>query len=201
MPISRVIFRRVAPRTAVRTTTRVVATSAAAGALVLSATACGSDRSAGPDARSSETTSLSSSGSSAASSEASSSAAPPTGSGPSASSPSTSVPSGRTPTARVTLGPQYSTRTVRLRVGQELRIEVATSVQARLDQPNGPVCTPGQDGPSQVLTVLCGAPPTLRYLARAPGREALGAEVRPKCLPGAMCPRWITHPELMVIVT
>ncbi|MGI8869324.1 MAG: hypothetical protein ACR2F6_10865 [Mycobacteriales bacterium] len=98
----------------------------------------------------------------------------------------------------VKLATTFRPRSVRLRVGQRLTIEVAKSVTADLGTGSGRTCRPGSG--SAVLKVVCGTPPTVRYVAQSAGTTTIDALVRPKCAAGAVCPKWVTSPSLTVVV-
>jgi hypothetical protein len=91
----------------------------------------------------------------------------------------------------VTLGPAFSPSSVTLRTGHLLLVTVDPTVSAAVavPAPGGPLAG-GELGPGAYLLV-----------ATRPGVTILTAIVRPRCVPGSVCPQWIAVPRLEVTVS
>jgi hypothetical protein len=120
---------------------------------------------------------------------------PPSSSGSASSAdPSSGPPSGAP--AVVTLAAQFSRPSVTLTVGQQLTVNVSPTVKTTLK--TGPSCQPGDA--HAVLAQVCGSGSAATYVAHGSGTTQLSVIAKPNCKPGTMCPQWVTHPELTVVV-
>jgi hypothetical protein len=99
----------------------------------------------------------------------------------------------------VRLGSGFRPGTLRISPGQHFVVTVDSSVRA--SGPGVPGSCPGTaariDG--GVLSVRCRSG-GFYYTALRPGTAELMAAVRPRCVPGRMCPQWIAEARLTITV-
>jgi len=99
----------------------------------------------------------------------------------------------------VRLGHSFQPGTLRISPGQQFVVTVDSSVRA--SGPGVPGSCPGTtariDG--GVLSVRCRSG-AFYYTALRPGTAELMATVRPRCVPGTMCPQWIAEATLTITV-
>ncbi len=99
----------------------------------------------------------------------------------------------------VRLGRGFQPGTLRISPGQHFVVTVDSSVRA--SGPGVPGSCPGTaariDG--GVLSVRCRSG-AFYYTALRPGTAELMAAVRPRCVPGSMCPQWIAEATLTITV-
>jgi hypothetical protein len=99
----------------------------------------------------------------------------------------------------VRLGSGFRPGTLRISPGQHFVVTVDSSVRA--SGPGVPGSCPGTaariDG--GVLSVRCRSG-GFYYTALRPGTAELTAAVRPRCVPGRMCPQWIAEARLTITV-
>jgi len=99
----------------------------------------------------------------------------------------------------VRLGHGFQPGTLRISPGQHFVVTVDSSVRA--SGPGLPGSCPGTtariDG--GMLTVRCTSG-AFYYTALRPGTAKLMAAVRPRCVPGSMCPQWIADATLTITI-
>ena len=99
----------------------------------------------------------------------------------------------------VRLGHSFQPGRLRISPGQHFVVTVDSSVRA--SGPGVPGSCPGTtariDG--GVLSVRCRSG-AFYYTALRPGTAELMATVRPRCVPGTMCPQWIAEATLTITV-
>ena len=98
----------------------------------------------------------------------------------------------------VRLGHSFQPGRLRISPGQHFVVTVDSSVRA--SGPGVPSSCPGTtriDG--GVLTVRCTSG-AFYYTALRPGTAELMAAVRPRCVPGSMCPQWIAEATLKITI-